>query len=94
MIFVGMNAVQFYQSPKAAGTRKNRQPVLASLRPFTTLSEKKKETLPILNQIDNLNMTGLPLKEPLNLLHMSASNLRDIKEDARGTILHLYYLNK
>lgn len=39
-------------------------------------------------------MTGLPLKKPLNLFHVSASNFSGIEADARGTVLLLYFLNK
>lgn len=39
-------------------------------------------------------MTGLPLKEPLNSFHVSASNLSGIEADAGGTVLLPYCLNK
>lgn len=39
-------------------------------------------------------MNGLLLKESLNLLNMSASNLSDIKADVRGMVLLSYCLNK
>lgn len=96
MTFVDMNAIQFYQPPKIAGTRKDRQPAVSSLRPFTALgpSEKKKGTLPNLDQIENLNMIGLPLKEPLNPFHVSASNFSGIEADAGGTVLLPYCLNR
>lgn len=47
MIFVNMDTAQFYQLPKAASTRKDGQPTVSSLRPFTALgpSEKGKGTL-------------------------------------------------
>lgn len=91
-----MNAVQFYQPLKAAGTRKDRQPALSSLRLFTALgpSEKGKGTLSNLDQIETLDMTGLPLKELFNPFHVSASNFSGIKVDARGMVLLFYCVNK
>lgn len=39
-------------------------------------------------------MTGLLLKEPLNLFYMPKSNFSNIGVIARDTVLLLYYLNK
>lgn len=91
-----MDNVQFYQPQKAAGTSKDGQPAVSSLRLFSPLgpSKKGKGTLLNLDQIENLDMTGLPLKEPLNPLHVSASNLSGIEADAGSTVLLPYYLNK
>ena len=91
-----MNTNQFYQPLKAAGTRKDGQPVVSGLRPSTALglSEKGKGILLNYDQIENLDMTGLPLKESLNPFYVSALNLNCIKADAGGTVLLPYYLNK
>lgn len=96
MIFVNINAVQFYQPPKAVGTRKHKQPAVSSLHLFAAFgpSEKEKGTLPNLDQIENLDVTGLPLEKPLHLFHVSASNFSGIEADAGGTVFLPYYLNK
>ena len=96
MVFVDMDTAQFYQPPKAAGTHKDGQPVVSGLRPSTALgpSEKGKGIILNHNQIENLDMTGLLLKEPLNPFHVSASNLNCIEADAGGTVLLPYCLNK
>lgn len=90
-----MDTAQFYQPPKAAGTRKDGQPAVSGLRPSTALgpSEKGKGILVNHDQIENLDMTGLPSKEPLNPFHVSASTLNCIEADAGGTVLP-YCLNK
>ena len=96
MTFVDINAIQFYQPPKIAGIRKDRQLIVSSLRPFTTfrLSKKRKGTLSNLNQIENLDMTSLLLKELLNLFDISASNFNNIEADVRSTVLLPYCFNK
>lgn len=96
MIFVNINTAKFYQFPKAAGIRKNRQPKVSSLYSFMALepSKKEKRTLLSLDQIKNLDMTDLPLKKPLNLFCMLALNLNGIKTDVKGIVLLCYYLNK
>ena len=96
MIFVDMDTAQFYQPPMAAGTRKDGQPAVSGLRPSTALgpSEKGKGTLLNHDQIENLDMTGPSIKEPLNPFHMSASNPNGIEADAGGTVLRPYCLNK
>lgn len=38
-------------------------------------------------------MIGLPLKEPVNLFYVLASNLSNIKVNAGGRVLLFYYLN-
>lgn len=57
-------------------------------------SEKGKETLPNLDQIENLDMTSLPLKKPFNPFYMSASNFRGIKADLKDMVFLHYCLNK
>lgn len=96
MTFDDINAVQFYQTLEVADTHKDKHLVLSSLHLLTTcgLSKKEKETFPNFNQIENLDITGLPFKKPLNHFHVSVSNLNDIKADAGGTVLLFYYLNK
>ena len=91
MIYVDMDNAQFYQPPKAAGTRKDGQTAVSGLRPSTALgpSEKGKGILLNHDQIENLDMTGLPLKEPLNPFHVSASNLNCIEAPAGGTVFLL-----
>ena len=95
MVFIDMDTAQFYQPPKAAGIRKDGQPVVSGLRPSTALrpSEIGKGILLNHDQIEHLDMTSLPSKEPLNPFHVSASNLNCIEADAGGTVLP-YYLNK
>lgn len=94
--FVNINIVQFYQSPKAASICKDKQPAISNLHLFITLgpNEKKKRTLPNLNQIENFDITGLLLKELFNPFHILASNFSGIKIDAGGTVFFLYCLNK
>lgn len=89
MIFVDMDIAQFYQLPKISNTRKNRQHTVPCMHLFTGLglSEKKKKILLNLDQIENLDMTDLPLKERFNPFHMSVLNLSSIKADVEGTIL-------
>lgn len=73
MIFVDIDTAQFYQLPKAISICKNGQPAVSSLRLFIALklSEKEKmKTLISLEQIENLDMTSLPLKKPLNPFHV------------------------
>lgn len=96
MVFVDMDTAQLYQPTKAAGTRKDGQPAVSGLRPSTALgsSEKGKGILLNHDQIENLDMTGLPLKEPFNPFHVSVSNLNRIEADAGGTVLLPYCLNK
>ena len=91
MNHVDMDTAQFYRPPKAADTRKDGQTVVSGLRPSTALgpSEKGKGILLNHDQIENLDMTGLLLKEPLNPFHVSVSNLNCIEAPAGGTVFLL-----
>lgn len=57
-------------------------------------SKKRKETLPNLDQIENLDMTGLSLKKPFNPFYMSVSNCSGIKADVKDMVFLYYCLNK
>ena len=96
MVFVDMDTAQFYQAPNAAGTRKDGEPTVSGLRPSTALGPSKKGNgiLPNHDLIENLDMTGLPLKVPLNPFHVSALNLNGIEAGAGGTVLPPYCLKK
>lgn len=91
-----MDNIQFYQPSKVAGIRKDEQPTVSNLRLFTALrpSKKGKKTHLNLDQIENLDMTGLSLKKFLNPFHVSASNLSGIKADAGSMVFLPYYLSK
>ena len=99
MAFIDMNTNQFYQPLKAAGTRKDGQPAVSSLRPSTAHGEsnnptalgpskKGSEILQNYDLIEILDMTAPLPKEPFDPFHMPAPNLSGTKTDAGGTILH------
>ena len=99
MALFDMNTNQSYQSLKAAGIRKDGQPVACSLRPSTAHaksndptvlrpSKKGREILQDYDLIEILDMTATLPKEPLDLVHMPAPNINATKTDAGGIILH------